>query len=87
MLTQITEWAGAVLAAGVVAGLVVVAAVSAGLWLLYRRLRRHVAAFTSMAARHALQTAELAAAVRQGRLPPRVVHDLRRRINGPPQIW
>jgi hypothetical protein len=46
-----------------------------------------VAAFTSMAARHALQTAEVAAAVRQGRLPPRVVHDLRRRINGPPQIW
>jgi hypothetical protein len=87
MLTQIAEWAGAVLAAGVVAGLVVVAAVSAGLWLLYRRLRRHVEAFTSMAARHALQTTELAAAVRQGRLPPRVVHGLRRRINGPPQIW
>jgi hypothetical protein len=86
MLTQIAEWAGAVLAAGVVAGLMV-AAVSAGVWLLYRRLRRHVAAFTSMAARHALQTAEVAAAVRQGRLPPRVVHDLRRRINGPPQIW
>lgn len=87
MLTQIAEWAGAVLAAGVVAGLVVVAAVSAGVWLLYRRLRRHVEAFTRMAARHALQTAELAAAVRQGRLPPRVVHDLRRRINGPPQLW
>ena len=87
MLTQIAEWAGAVLAAGVVAGLMVVAAVSAGVWLLYRRLRRHVAAFTSMAARHALQTTEVAAAVRQGRLPPRVVHDLRRRINGPPQIW
>jgi hypothetical protein len=87
MLTQTAEWAGAVLAAGLVAGLVVVAAVSAGVWLLYRRLRRHMGAFTSMAARHALQTAELAAAVRQGRLPPRVVHDLRRRINGPPQIW
>jgi hypothetical protein len=87
MLWHIAEWAGAVLAAGVVAGMVVVAAVSAGVWLLYRRLRRHVAAFTSMAARHALQTAEVAAAVRQGRLPPRVVHDLRRRINGPPQIW
>jgi hypothetical protein len=87
MLTQVAEWAGAVLAAGVVAGLVVVAAVSAGVWLLYRRLRRHMEAFTSMAARHALQAAELAAAVRQGRLPPRVVHDLRRRINGSPQIW
>jgi hypothetical protein len=87
MLTQIAEWAGAVLAAGVVAGLVVVAAVSTGLWLLCRRLRRHLEAFTSMAARHALQTAEVAAAVRQGRLPPRVVHNLRRRINGPPQIW
>jgi hypothetical protein len=87
MLTQIAEWAGAVLAAGLVAGLVVVAAFSAGMWLLYRRLRRRVEAFASMAARHALQTAEFAAAVRQGRLPPRVVHDLRRRINGPPQIW
>jgi hypothetical protein len=87
MLTQIAEWAGAALAAGVVAGLMVAAAVSAGVWLLYRRLRRHMEAFTSMAARHALQTAELAAAVRQGRLPPRVVHDLRRRLNGPPQIW
>jgi len=87
MLWHIAEWAGAVLAAGVVAGLVVVAAVSAGVWLPYRRLRRHVEAFASMAARHALQTAELAAAVRQGRLPPRVVHDLRRRINGSPDVW
>ena len=87
MLWHIAEWAGAVLAAGVVAGLVVVAAVSAGVWLLCSRLRRHMEAFTSMAARHARQTAELAAAVRQGRLPPRVAHDLRRRINGPPQIW
>jgi hypothetical protein len=87
MLWHIAEWAGTVLAAGVVAGLVVVAAVSAGVWMLYRRLRRHVEAFASMAARHALQTAGVAAAVRQRRLPPRVVHDLRRRINGAPQIW
>ena len=87
MLSQIAEWAGAVLAAGVVAGLVVVAAVSAGVWLLYRRLRRHVAALTSMAARHALQTAAVAADARRGRLPPRVVHDLRQRINGPPEVW
>jgi len=87
MLTQIAEWAGAVLAAGMVAGLVVVAAASAAVWLLYRRLRRHVEAFASLAARYALQTADVAAAVRRGRLPPRVVHDLRRRINGPPQVW
>lgn len=87
MLAQIAEWVGAVLAAGVVAGLVVVAAGSVGGWLLYRRLRRRVEAFTSMAARYALQTADVAAAVRHGRLPPRVVHDLRRRINGPPQVW
>jgi hypothetical protein len=87
MLWHIAEWAGVVLAAGVVAGLVVVAAVSAGGWLLYRGLRRRVEAFTGMAARHALQAAGLAADARRGRLPPRVVHDLRRRINGPPQIW
>ena len=44
-------------------------------------------AFTSTAARYGLQTAAVAAAARRGRLPPRVVHDLRRRINGPPQVW
>ena len=87
MLSQIAEWAVAVLAAGVVAGLVVVAAGSVGVWLLYRRLRRGVEALTSTAARYALQTAAVAAAARRGRLPPRVVHDLRRRINGPPEVW
>ena len=86
MLSQIAEWAAAVLAAGVVAGLVVVAAGSVGVWLLYRRLRRGVEALTSTAARYALQAAA-AAAARRGRLPPRVVHDLRRRINGPPEVW
>ena len=87
MLAQIAEWAGTVLAAGIVAGLVVVAAGTVGVRLLYRGLRRRVAALTSMAARYALQTADVAAGVRRGRLPPRVVHDLRRRINGPPQVW
>ena len=87
MLVHIAEWAGAVLAAGVVAGLVVLAAGAAGVWWLYRRLRCRVAAFTSTAARYALQTADFAAAARRGQLPPRVVHDLRRRINGPPKVW
>jgi hypothetical protein len=87
MLWHIAEWAGAVLAAGVVAGLVVLAAGAAGVWWLYRRLRRRVEALTSTAARYALQTAGVAAAARRGRLPPRVVHDLRRRINGPPDAW
>jgi hypothetical protein len=87
MLWQIAEWAGAVLAAGVVAGLVVLAAGAAGMWWLYRRLRRRVEALTSTAARYALQTAGVAAAARGGRLPPQVVHDLRRRINGPPKVW
>jgi hypothetical protein len=87
MLTHIVEWTGAVLAAGVVAGLVVLAAGAAGAWWLYRRLRRRVEALTSTATRYALQTATVAAAARQGRLPPQVVHDLRRRINGPPELW
>ena len=87
MLSQIAEWAAVVLAAGVAAGLVAVAAGSVGAWLLYRRLRRGVEAFTSTAARYALQTAAVAAAARRGRLPPQVVHDLRRRINGPPELW
>ena len=85
MLTQIAEWAGAVLAAGLVAGLVVVAAVSAGVWLLYRRLRRRVAAVTGSAAGYALQTA--AAAAGRGKLPPQVVHELRRRLGGRPEVW
>jgi hypothetical protein len=87
MLWQIAEWAGAVLAAGVVAGLVVLAAGAAGVWWLYRRLRCRVEAFASTAARYALQTAGVAVAARRGRLPPQVVHDLRRRINGPPELW
>ena len=87
MLWHIAEWAGAVLAAGMVAGLVVLAAGAAGVWWLYRRLRRRVEAFTTAAARYALQAAGVATAARRGRLPPRVVHDLRRRINGPPGLW
>jgi hypothetical protein len=46
-----------------------------------------VEAFTTAAARYALQAADVAAAARRGRLPPRVVHDLRKRINGPPGLW
>jgi hypothetical protein len=87
MLWHVAEWAGAVVAAGVVAGLVVVAAGSVGVWLLYRRLRRRVEALTGTAARFAVQAAAGAAAMRRGRLSPRVVHDLRRRINGPPEVW
>jgi hypothetical protein len=87
MLWHIAEWAGAVLAAGVVAGLVVLAAGAAGVWWLYRRLRRRMEAFTSAAARYALQTVGVAAAARRGRLPPHVVHDLRQRLNGPPDAW
>ena len=87
MLWHIAEWAGTVLAAGVVAGLVVLAAGAAGVWWLYRRLRCRVEAFTSTAARYVLQAAGVVAAARRGRLPPQVVHDLRRRINGPPEAW
>lgn len=87
MLWHIAEWAGAALAAGVVAGLVVLAAGAAGVLWLYSRLRRRVEALTSMAARYALQTATAAAAARRGRLPPQVIHELRRRINGPPEVW
>jgi hypothetical protein len=87
MLWHIAEWAGAALAAGVVAGLVVLAAGAAAVLWLYRRLRRRVETLAGMAARHALQTATVAAAARRGRLPPQVVHELRRRINGPPQVW
>jgi hypothetical protein len=87
MLWHIAEWAGTVLAAGVVAGLVVLAAGAAGVWWLYRRLRCRVKAFTTASARYALQTAAVAADARRGRLPPQVVHDLRRRINGPPDVW
>jgi hypothetical protein len=87
MLSHIVEWGAAVLAAGVVAGLVVLVAATAGAWWLYRLLRRRVVVLTSTVRRYALQTATVAVAARQGRLPPRVVHDLRRRINGPPEVW
>ena len=87
MLWHIAEWAGVVLAAGVVAGLVVLAAGAAGVWWLYRGLRWRVEAFTTAAVRYARQDAGVAAAARRGQLPPQVVHDLRRRINGPPGLW
>jgi len=87
MLWQIAEWAGTVLAAGVVAGLVVMAAGAAGVWWLYRRLRRRLEGATATAARYALHNAVGAVAGGRVRLPPRVVHDLRRRINGPPDVW
>ena len=85
MLSHIAEWAGAVLAAGVVAGLVVLAAGSVGVWWLYRRLRRRVEAFAGTAAGYALQTA--AAAVGRGKLPPQVVSELRRRLGSRPEVW
>jgi hypothetical protein len=76
-----------VTAAGVVAGLVVLAAVAAGAWLLYRRVRRRLEGATAMAVRYAHQHAARAVAGPRLRLPPRMVHDLRRRINGPPHVW
>ena len=87
MLAHIAEWAGVVVAAGVVAGLVAVAAGAAGVWLLYRRVRRRLAGGTAMVARYARHGAAGAVSGRRVRLPPRVVHDLRRRINGPPEVW
>jgi len=87
MLAHIAEWAGAVAAAGVVAGLVVLAAAAAGVWVLYRRLRRRLEGAAARAVRYARQNAVGAVAGGRLRLPPRVVHDLRRRINGPPEVW
>ena len=54
MLSHIAEWAVAVLAGGVIAGLVVVAAAAAGGWLLYRWVRRRLDAAVLVAtyARH-----------------------------------
>ena len=86
MLWHIGEWAGAVLAAGVVAGLVVVTLGVVAGWLVYRRARRRVEALTSTAARYALQAAPVMAAVRQRRLPPQVVYYLRRRIGSAPGL-
>ena len=86
MLWHIGEWAGTVLAAGVVAGLVVVTLGVVAGWLVYRRARRRVEALTSTAARYALQTAPVMAAVRQRRLPPQVVYHLRRRLGSAPGL-
>jgi len=83
-MVSVVEWAAAVLGAGVVAGLVVLAAGSVGVWWLYRRLRRRVQAFTGTAAGYALQTA--AASAGRGKLPPQVVYHLRRRLGGPPGL-
>jgi hypothetical protein len=87
MLSHIAEWAVAVLAGGVIAGLVVLAAGAAGAWLLYRRVRRRLEGATAMVARYAGQSAARAVAGRRVRLPPQVVHDLRRRVIGPPEVW
>ena len=87
MLTHIAEWAGAVVAAGAVAGLVVVAAAAAGTWLLYRRVRRCLEAATALAVRYAHHNGVVAVAGGRVRLSPRVAHELRRRINGPPDVW
>ena len=86
MVAHLAEWAMAVLAGGVVAGLVVVAAVAGGGWLVYRRVRRRVAGAAAVVAGSAVHGAEGAGAGRRVRVPPRVVHDLRRRINGPPDV-
>ena len=87
MLSHIAEWAAAVLAAGMIAGLVVVAAGVAAGRLLYRRVRRRLAGATAVAVRYARQNAIGTIAGGRVRLPPRMVHDLRRRINGPPKVW
>ena len=87
MLVHIAEWAGAVLAAGVVAGLVVLGAGTAAAWLLYRRIRLRVGRTTAMAVRYARHRSVGAVAGGRVRLPPRVVYELRRRINGRPEVW
>jgi hypothetical protein len=86
MFWHFADWAGAVLAAGMVAGLVVAAAGAVGAWLVYRRVRRRVEALTGTAARYALQAAAVTAAARQGRLPPQVIYHLRRRLGGAPGL-
>jgi hypothetical protein len=87
MLPHIAEWAAAVLAGGLIAGLVVVAAGAAGGWLLYRWVRRRVAGATALAVRYARHNAIPSVAGGRVRLPPRVVYELRRRINGHPEVW
>jgi len=86
MLAHFAEWAGAVVAAGVVTGLMVLAAAAAGAWLVYRRVRRRLEGATVMVARYALHGAAGAVSGRRVRLPPRVVRDLRRRINRLPEV-
>jgi hypothetical protein len=85
MLSSAVEWAAAVLAAGLVAAMVVLAAGPVWVWWLYRRLRRRVEAFAGTAAGYALQTA--AAAAGRGKLPPQVGHELRRRLGSRPEVW
>ena len=87
MLPHIAEWAAPVLAGGLIAGLVVVAAGAAGGWLLYRWVRRRVAGATALAVRYARHNAIPSVAGGRVRLPPRVVYELRRRINGRPEVW
>ena len=84
MLSSAVEWAASVLAVGVVAGLVLLAAGAAGVWWLQRKVRRRVEAFTGTAAGYALQTA--AAAAGRGKLPPQVVYHLRRRLGSAPEL-
>ena len=86
MFWHLAEWAGTVLAAGVVAGLVVATAIAVGAWLVYRWARRRVEVLTGTAARYALQTVPVMAAVRRRRLPPQVVHHLRRRLGSAPGL-
>jgi hypothetical protein len=85
VLWHLVEWAGMALAAGVAAGLTLAAIASVGVWRLYRRLRRRVQALTGTPAGYALQTA--AAVAGRGKLPPQVVHALRRRLGGRPEVW
>ena len=80
MLAHFAEWAGAVAAAGVVAGLVVAAAGGVAAWLVYRRARRRVEALTSTAARYALQAV---AGAGRGRPAPPGPPSLRQ-STGPP---
>ena len=86
MLSSAVEWAAAVLAAGLVAAMVVLAAGPVWVWWLYRRLRRRLEPFTSAVAGYALQAAAVTAAARRGKLPPQVVYHLRRRLGGAPEL-
>jgi hypothetical protein len=86
MLWHLAEWAGTVLAAGAVAGLMVAALGVVAAGLAYRRARRRVGALTGAAARYALQAAPVMAAIRRRRLPPQVVYHLRRRLGSAPGL-